>query len=107
MTHYYFRFLLRGKWHEVPIGDKIFGNLPSREFASSLCFVALLPRKDSKFSVSSNQCRVSKLACKGLRTTIFIRRRHFAKMQNDSFKCGSIMRRITEVKNPAEEQMNV
>ena len=40
MTHYYFRFLLRGKWHEVPIGDKIFGNLPSREFASSLRFLA-------------------------------------------------------------------
>ncbi len=27
--------------------------------------------------------------------------------KNDSFKCGSIMRRITEVKNPTEEQMNV
>ena len=49
------------------------------------------------------QCRASKLACKGLRTTVFIRRRHFVKMQNDSFKCVSIMRRITEVKNPTEE----
>ena len=49
------------------------------------------------------QCRASKLACKGLRTKIFIRRRHFVKMQNDSFKCVSIMRRITEVKNPTEE----
>ena len=27
------------------------------------------------------QCRASKLACKGLRATIFIRRKHFAKMQ--------------------------
>ena len=41
MTYYYFRFLLRGKWHEVPIGDKIFGNSPSREFASSLRFLAM------------------------------------------------------------------
>ena len=38
------------------------------------------------YYTSSCQCQVSKLACKGLRTKIFIRRRHFAKMQNDSFK---------------------
>ena len=36
---------------------------------------------DVLFFTSSCQCRVSKLACKGLRATIFIRRRHFAKMQ--------------------------
>lgn len=28
--------------------------------------------------------------------------RHSAKMQNDSFKCVSIMRLIIEVKNPTE-----
>ena len=33
------------------------------------------------FYTSFCQCRASKLACKGLRATIFIRRRHFAKMQ--------------------------
>ena len=41
---------------------------------------------DVLFYTSFCQCQVSKLACKGLRTKIFIRRRHFAKMQNDSFK---------------------
>ena len=41
---------------------------------------------DGVFFTSFCQCQVSKLACKGLRTKIFIRRRHFAKMQNDSFK---------------------
>ena len=41
---------------------------------------------DVLFYTSFCQCQVSKLVCKGLRTKIFIRRRHFAKMQNDSFK---------------------
>ena len=31
--------------------------------------------------LSLRQCQESKLACKGLRATIFIRRKHFAKMQ--------------------------
>ena len=36
---------------------------------------------DVLFYTSFCQCRASKLACKGLRAMIFIRRKHFAKMQ--------------------------
>ena len=52
----------------------------TRKF-NCLCERSEANSREGQKNTSFCQCQVSKLACKGLRTKIFIRRRHFAKMR--------------------------